>query len=81
MLSKGNEEIEGMGGSIETQVDREQTSITMKIMKGDVGRAVGFLGDAVSNTTLDPAELELTKQVVAAEHETNHTDYEGTTLQ
>ena len=81
MLSKGSEEIEGMGGSMETQVDREQTSITMKIMKGDVGRAVSLLGDAVNNTSLDSAELELTKQMVAAEHETNHTDYEGTTLQ
>ena len=53
----------------------------MKVMKGDVSRAVGLLGDAVSSATLDPAELELIKQVVAAEHETNHTDYEGTTLQ
>ena len=66
---------------METQVDREQTSITMKIMKGDVSRAVSLLGDAVNNTSLDSAELELTKQMVAAEHETNHTDYEGTTLQ
>ena len=90
MLSRGtgsqskasfNDEIEGMGGSMESQVDREQTSITMKVMKGDVSRAVGLLGDAVSSATLDPAELELTKQEVAAEHETNHTDYEGTTLQ
>ena len=53
----------------------------MKIMKGDVSRAVSLLGDAVNNTSLDSAELELTKQMVAAEHETNHTDYEGTTLQ
>ena len=82
MLERGSsEEIEGMGGSMETQVDREQTSITMKVMKGDVSRAVSLIGDAVNNASLDSAELEVTKQMVAAEHETNHTDYEGTTLQ
>ena len=70
-----------MGGSLDSQVDREATSITMQVLKGDVGRAVSLLGGAVSSATLDPAEFELTKQEVAAEHETNHTDYEGTTLQ
>jgi len=49
-------------------------------MKGDVGRAIGLLGDAVSGATLDQAELEITKQEVASEHERNHTEYEGTTL-
>jgi processing peptidase subunit beta len=50
-------------------------------MKGDVGRAISLLGDAVSGATLDQAELEITKQEVAGEHERNHTEYEGTTLQ
>ena len=70
MLSRGtgaqskasfNEEIEGMGGKLESQVDREATSVSLRVMKGDVGRAVSLLGDAVSNATLDTAELEIAK--------------------
>jgi len=34
-------------------------------MKGDVGRAIDLLGDAMSNASLDSAEIELTKQEVA----------------
>ena len=50
-------------------------------MKGDVGRAVSLLGDAMSNATLDSAEIELTKQEVAQEHEANHKDYERMTIE
>ena len=50
-------------------------------MKGDVNRAVSLLGDAFSNASLDSAEIELTKQEVAQEHEKNHKDYEGTLLE
>ena len=74
MLSRGtsshskaafNDEIEGMGGTLTSDVEREQSSIALKVMKGDVGRAISLLGDAVSSATLDQAELEITKQEVS----------------
>lgn len=90
MLSRGTsshskasfaEEIEGMGARLSTETKREISSITLQCFKDDIGRSVSLLGDAISNATLDPAEIELTKQEVAAEHEKNHTDYQRTTLE
>ena len=90
MLSRGTsshtkasfaEEIEGMGARLNADHCRERQSLTLRCFKGDVGRAVHLLGDAVSNATLDPAELELAKREVADEHEKNHTDYERTLLE
>ena len=90
MLSRGtdshskasfNEEVEGMGARLNTSVEREKSSISMQCMKGDLGRAINLLGDAVSNANLDPSEIELTKQEVAQEHEKNHTDYERMTME
>ena len=58
------EEVEGMGGSLSTSVDREVTSLTMNCMRGDVSRAVKVLTDSLSSATLDSAELELAKMEV-----------------
>ena len=55
------EEIEGIGGRIGVNVDREITSLNLTCFKGDLSRAVSLLGDCVSNATLDSAELELAK--------------------
>jgi len=90
MLSRGTssqtkasfaEEIEGMGARLDADHCRERQALTVRCFKGDISRAVQLLGDAVSNATLDPAELELVKQEVANEHERNHTDYENTTIE
>ena len=90
MLSRGTsshtkadfaEEIEGMGARLDTSQNREKTSFSLRCFKGDVGRAVSLLGDAVSNATLDSAELELAKREVADEHERNHKDYERTLIE
>ena len=75
------EEIEGMGARLDTDHCRERQAMTIRCFKGDISRAVSLLGDAVSNATLDSAELELVKREVADEHERNHTDYENTTLE
>jgi len=56
------EEIEGMGARITSETDREITNLQITCMKGDVGRALSMLGDAVNNPTLDAAELEIAKQ-------------------
>lgn len=75
------EEIEGMGGSISTGVDREITNVNVTCFKGDLGRALSLLGDAVANPSLDAAELELAKQEQASENETLNKDQELTTLE
>ena len=90
MLSRGttshskasfNEEIESMGARLELEIQREQSSISLRCLKSDVSRAIDLIGDAVSNATLDSAEIELTKQEVAQEHDRNHKDYEGMLLE
>jgi predicted Zn-dependent peptidase len=54
-------EVEQMGARFNAETGREQSSVSLTVHKGDLGRAVELLGDAVSNTSLDPAELELQK--------------------
>lgn len=56
------EEIESMGGRVESDVDREFSNVNFTCFKADIGRAVALLGDAVSNANLDHAELEIAKQ-------------------
>jgi len=75
------EEIEGMGGSVSTSVDREMTNVNVTCFKGDVGRAISLIGDAIANPSLSPAELELAKQEQASENEASNKDQEMTTLE
>ena len=75
------EECESMGASISTSTEREMTSLNMTCFKGDVSRAVSLLGDAVSNTTLDSAELEMAKQEQAKENDSLNKDPRTTTLE
>lgn len=75
------EEIEGMGGRLTSDVDREISSYGMTVFKGDVSRAVSLLGDALSSANLDAAELELVKQEQAAANENSDKDLEGTTIE
>ena len=75
------EEVEGMGGSLSTSVDREVTSLTMNCMRGDVSRAVKVLTDSLSSATLDSAELELAKMEVQALNDAGSKDMKGTTME
>ena len=50
--------IENMGGIWTAHSDREYTSYGMQVVKGDSGKAVHMLGDAICNIALNPAELE-----------------------
>ena len=75
------EEIEGMGGSLTTSVDREVTSLSVNCFKGDVSRAVKILTDSVGSASLDSAELELAKQQVQAINDANSKDMKGTTME
>lgn len=74
-------EVEQMGGRFEGDSGREQCSVKLTVQKGDMGKAVELLGDIVSNASLDSAELELLKQEISGEHDTNHTKYEDMTLE
>ena len=50
-------------------------------MKGDAGRAISLLGDAISNPTLNSGELELVKIKASKEQEDNHHRYIETTME
>jgi len=62
-------EVEQMGARMGGKTDREISSITMSSLKGDSSKVVELLGDCFSNATFDAAEVELTKQEIAAQHE------------
>lgn len=70
-----------MGGRFEGATQRELSSMNLTVHKGDLGKAVELLGDAVSNANLDSAELELYKQELSSEHDNNFKDYHETTLE
>jgi predicted Zn-dependent peptidase len=40
-------------------------------LKADVNKAVKILGDLISNSKIDPNELEIAKEEVSHEHEDN----------
>merc|ERR1719326_2033023 len=66
-----------MGGS----TGREISSISMTSMKGDAAKAVELLGDAFSNANFDAAEVELTKQELAAMHEGSYKNLMSQTIE
>ena len=74
-------EVEQMGGVFAGDSGREQSSVSLTVHKADLGKAVELLGDAVSNASLDSAELELLKQELAAEHDVNFKNYIDMTLE
>ena len=76
-----SEELANMGAYYEGKSEREHTSFSIQTMKGDTGKALNLLGDAICSPSLNSAELELLKEEVSAEHESNHTRYHETTLE
>lgn len=82
-LSKGEfaETITGMGGEWVGHSDREYTHFGLKVQRGDCGRAVSLLGDAVCNPAMNGAEFGLLKDEVTVEHDNSYQNYEGTTLE
>ena len=75
------DEITGLGGEFHDHADREYTSYGLSAAKGDIGRAVGLLGDMICNPALHEGEVEACKNDVTAEHEAGHTRYVETTLE
>ena len=76
-----NEDLSFMGASYKGQSDREWTSFGIQSAKGDTGKVIDMLGDAICNPALNSAELELLKEEVSLEHESNYTRYEETTME
>jgi len=72
--------IEGMGGIYSSKTDREWSKFQMEVMKDDVNRAIGVLGDMVCNSNFDANDLEALKEEVSIEHEADHQRYRETLL-
>lgn len=62
-----SEDIESVGGSINAATGYERTSYQVRALKGSMPLAVEIVADLVLRPTLDPAELEREKGVVASE--------------
>ena len=69
------EEFAALGAQLHVEAGREQTQLSTTVIKFDVNKVVALLGDMVSNSIINEYELELVKEDVSQEHETNHTDY------
>ena len=82
-LTKGEfaETVSAMGAEYSAKSDREWTSFGLKVAKGDCGKAVSLLGDALCNPAMNSAEFGLLKDEVSAHHDLGHTRYEETTLE
>lgn len=90
MAEKGNsnrskteisEEIANMGAIFEGKTDREHTSYSMQILSGDTHKALNILGDMVSNSNFNTAEVEMCKEEISQEHEDNHNRYKETLIE
>lgn len=70
-----------MGAVYSSHADREFTRFGLQTFAGDARRAVNLLGDLVTNSAWNSAELELVKEQVSQEHEDNHNRYHETTIE
>ena len=61
------ERIEAEGGSINAATGYERTSFEVRALDGSLGLAMQVISDLVFRPTLDPAEIEREKDVVAQE--------------
>jgi processing peptidase subunit beta len=75
------EEVENMGARYSAHADREFTRYGFSCFGDDASRAVGLLGDMLTNNSMNSAEFEMVKDEVSAEHEDNHNRYEETLLE
>lgn len=73
--------IEKNGARITNTTGREISSIQLQVFKNDVTNAAKLLGDLITNSTLNAAELELLKEEVAQEHEDNINRFMETTIE
>jgi predicted Zn-dependent peptidase len=61
------EEIEAVGGHMNAYTAREQTAFYIKALKEDLGLAADIIGDILSHSTFEPAEVERERGVILQE--------------
>ena len=61
------EEIEAVGGHMNAYTAREQTAFYIKALKEDLGLAADVIGDILSHSTFEPAEVERERGVILQE--------------
>jgi predicted Zn-dependent peptidase len=61
------EEIEAVGGHMNAYTAREQTAFYIKALKEDLGLAADVVGDILSHSTFEPAEVERERGVILQE--------------
>lgn len=75
------EEIETIGGRMDSHSDREHQRLNLHVFKNDVPKAINLLGDMVVNSSINEGELELAKQDVIGELEDAFKRYAETSLE
>ncbi|QEO18059.1 M16 family metallopeptidase [Acetobacter vaccinii] len=61
------EEIENVGGHINAYTAREQTVFYVKLLKENLGLGIDIIGDILTHSAFDPAELERERGVILQE--------------
>jgi predicted Zn-dependent peptidase len=61
------EEVEAVGGHINAYTAREQTAFYVKLLKEDVALGADIIGDILTHSTFEPAELERERGVILQE--------------
>ncbi len=62
------EDIENVGGEINAATSTEFTSYTARVLGQDIELAIDVLGDILTNSVFDPAELKREKNVILQEY-------------
>ncbi|MCS6930853.1 MAG: insulinase family protein [Acetobacteraceae bacterium] len=60
-------EIEGVGGHLNAYTAREQTAYYAKVLKEDAALAADIIGDILTHSVFDPAEIERERGVILQE--------------
>jgi predicted Zn-dependent peptidase len=61
------EEVEAVGGHMNAYTAREQTAFYVKLLKEDLALGVDIIGDIVTHSSFEPAELERERGVILQE--------------
>lgn len=74
-------EIEKHGIQINTATNREHTLISANCFAKDTAKAVDLLGDMISNSRFDKQAIEVERDIITQELESNVTDYAATLME
>lgn len=74
-------DLSNLGGGFNSWTCRESTGLTLQVLAGQAGNAVELLGDMVSNSQFNDAQVEVEKEALSSDHESSFNNRLNVTLE